>query len=110
VAARSGAIPRARSTASELSFRRRATRDRSCLGQPRDLTRLAALAKAASREIALVHPVLAVAALCVGHALLSRAKGTQMAVDAHRTAGRGLLLALLLVLASSGVTSAPALL
>ncbi|MFO7779926.1 MAG: hypothetical protein R6V28_16370, partial [Nitriliruptoraceae bacterium] len=35
-------------------------------------------------EIAYVHPVLAVAALGVGHALLSRAKGTQMAVDAHR--------------------------
>jgi hypothetical protein len=59
-------------------------------------------------EIAYVHPVLAVAALGVGHALLSRAKGTQMAVDAHRTAGRGLLLALLLVLASIGVASAPA--
>jgi hypothetical protein len=55
-----------------------------------------------------VHPVLAVAALGVGHALLSRAKGTQTAVDAHRTAGRGL--PLLRVLASIGVTSAPALL
>ncbi|MFO7961679.1 MAG: hypothetical protein R6U94_12095 [Nitriliruptoraceae bacterium] len=58
-------------------------------------------------EIAYVHPVLAVAALGVGHALLSRAKGTQMAVDAHRTAGRGLVFALLLVFASIGVASAP---
>lgn len=59
-------------------------------------------------EIAYVHPVLALAALGVGHALLSRAKGTQMAVDAHRMAGRGLLLALLLILVSIGVASAPA--
>ena len=59
-------------------------------------------------EIAYVHPVLAVAALGVGHALLSRARKTQMAVDAHRTAGRGLVLALLLIFAAIGVASAPA--
>lgn len=59
-------------------------------------------------EVAYVHPVLAFAALGVGHALLSRARSTQMAVDAHRTAGRGLVFALLLVLAAIGVASAPA--
>jgi hypothetical protein len=58
-------------------------------------------------EIAYLHPVLALAALGVGHALLARAKRTQMAVEAHRTAGRGLLLALLLILVSIGVASAP---
>jgi len=59
-------------------------------------------------EIAYVHPVLAFAALGVGHALLSRARNTQMAVDAHRTAGRGLVFALVLVFAAIGVASAPA--
>lgn len=59
-------------------------------------------------EIAYLHPVLAVLALAAGHALLGRASKVQMAVDAHRTAGRGLLLALLFVLASIGVASAPA--
>jgi hypothetical protein len=59
-------------------------------------------------EIAYVHPVLAFAALGVGHALLARARRTQMAVDAHRTAGRGLMFALVLIFASIGVASAPA--
>lgn len=58
-------------------------------------------------EIAYLHPILALAALGVGHALLARAKRTQMAVEAHRTAGRGLLAALLLILISIGVASAP---
>lgn len=58
-------------------------------------------------EIAYLHPALSIAALAVGHALLGRAAKLQMAYDAHRTAGRGLLLALLLVLASIGVASAP---
>jgi hypothetical protein len=56
--------------------------------------------------IAYVHPVLALLALGVGHALLGRARKQRMAVDAHRTAGRGLLLALVLVLAAIGVASA----
>ena len=59
-------------------------------------------------EIAYLHPALALAALGVGHALLARAKGTQMAVDAHRAAGRGLVFALVLITASIGVASAPA--
>lgn len=58
-------------------------------------------------EVAYLHPVLALVALGIGHALLARAKRTQMAVDAHRTAGRGLIGALLFVLLSIGVASAP---
>ena len=61
----------------------------------------------ARAEIAYLHPARSIAALAVGHALLGRAAKMQMAYDAHRTAGRGLLLALLLVLASIGVASAP---
>lgn len=41
--------------------------------------------------IAYVHPVLALAALGVGHALVGRARRHQQVVDAHRTAGRGLV-------------------
>lgn len=48
--------------------------------------------------IAYVHPLLALAALGVGHALVGRASKQQQVVDAHRTAGRGLLIALVLVL------------
>jgi len=59
-------------------------------------------------EIAYLHPILALLALGVGHALLGRARKTQMAVEAHRTAGRGLVLALVLVLLAIGVASAPA--
>jgi hypothetical protein len=58
-------------------------------------------------EIAYLHPLLAVIALGIGHALLGRAKKQRMAVDAHRTAARGLLLALLFVFAAIGVASAP---
>lgn len=62
----------------------------------------------ARAEIAYLHPILALLALVVGHAALRRARGHQMAVDAHRTAGRGLLIALVLVAAAVGVASAPA--
>jgi hypothetical protein len=55
--------------------------------------------------IAYVHPVLGVLALGVGQALLGRARKTQMAADAHRLAGRGLLITLLLVMLSIGVAS-----
>ena len=48
--------------------------------------------------IAYVHPLLGLAALGVGHALVGRAAKQQQVVDAHRTAGRGLLIALVLVL------------
>lgn len=58
-------------------------------------------------EIAYIHPLLAIAALGVGHAMVGRARKQQMAVEAHRTAGRGLLFALVLVFASIGVASAP---
>ena len=58
-------------------------------------------------EIAYLHPALAVAALAVGHVFIGRAKRIQMAVDAHASARRGLLLALLGVLAAIGVASAP---
>jgi hypothetical protein len=55
--------------------------------------------------IAYVHPVLGVAALGVGQALLARARRTQMAADAHRLAGRALLLTLVLILGAIGVAS-----
>lgn len=47
--------------------------------------------------IAYVHPVLGLAALGIGHALVSRARKQQQVIDAHRTAGRGLVIALGLV-------------
>ncbi|MFP4148110.1 MAG: hypothetical protein ACLFUG_01230 [Nitriliruptoraceae bacterium] len=58
-------------------------------------------------EVAYLHPALALAALGIGHGLVGRAKRTQLAVEAHRSAGRGLLGALLFVLLSIGVASAP---
>lgn len=58
--------------------------------------------------IAYVHPVLAIAALGAGQATLGRARKTQMAVDAHRLAGRGLVISLVLILAAIGVASVPA--
>lgn len=58
-------------------------------------------------EIAYLHPALAIAALAVGHVFVGRAKRTQLAVEAHGAARRGLLLALLGVLAAIGVASAP---
>lgn len=48
-------------------------------------------------EQAYLHPTLALLGLVAGHAFLRRARGHQMAVDAHRTAGRGLVVALVLV-------------
>ncbi|MCC5946918.1 MAG: hypothetical protein JJT89_00555 [Nitriliruptoraceae bacterium] len=57
--------------------------------------------------IAYVHPVLGILALGLGQALLGRARRTQMAADAHRLAGRGLIITLVLVLAAIGVASVP---
>ena len=57
--------------------------------------------------ITYVHPLLALLALGVGQMLLGRARRTQMAVDAHRLAGRGLLTSFILVLAAIGVASWP---
>lgn len=48
--------------------------------------------------IAYVHPLLGLAALGVGHALVGRAGKQQQVVEAHRTAGRGLAIAFVLVL------------
>lgn len=44
-----------------------------------------------------VHPALALVALVAAHVGIKRARGQQMAVDAHHAAGRGLVLALILV-------------
>lgn len=56
--------------------------------------------------IAYVHPALGVLALGIGQAMLGRARRTQMAVDAHRLAGRGLIVTLVLILGAIGVASA----
>lgn len=53
----------------------------------------------ASPLIAYVHPALALVALGLGHAMVGRASRHQQVVDGHRTAGRGLMLALVFVLA-----------
>lgn len=55
--------------------------------------------------IAYVHPALGIVALGLGQALLGRARRTQMAADAHRLAGRALLLTLVLILGAVGVAS-----
>ncbi len=57
--------------------------------------------------LAYVHPLLAVLAIGVGQMLLGRARKTQLAVDAHRAAGRGLLFSFILVVAAVGVASWP---
>ncbi|MFA9445376.1 hypothetical protein [Egicoccus sp. AB-alg6-2] len=44
-----------------------------------------------------VHPVLALLALVAAHVGVKRGRRQQMAVDAHQAAGRGLLVALVLV-------------
>lgn len=57
--------------------------------------------------VAYIHPLLAIAALGAGQALLGRARKTQMAADAHRLAGRGLVVTFVLVLAAIGAASVP---
>jgi len=57
--------------------------------------------------IAYVHPTLAILAIGVGQMLLGKARKTQMAVDAHRLAGRGLVISFVLVVAAVGVTFVP---
>jgi hypothetical protein len=49
--------------------------------------------------VAYVHPLLGLVALGIGHAFVGRASKLQQVVDAHRTAGRGLMGALVFVLA-----------
>jgi hypothetical protein len=63
--------------------------------------------EADSALTAYVHPALGVVALGAGQAMLGRARRLQMAADAHRAAGRALILTLVLVLAAIGVVSAP---
>jgi heme A synthase len=58
-------------------------------------------------EQAYVHPILALLGLAAGHAFLRRARGHQMAVDAHRTAGRGLVTAFVLILLAIIVVTVP---
>jgi hypothetical protein len=52
-----------------------------------------------------LHPALALLALVAAHVGVKRARGQQMAVDAHRGAARALVLALLLVVAAIGAVS-----
>lgn len=59
-------------------------------------------------RIAYLHPVLAILAIGVGQMLLGKARKTQMAVEAHRLAGRGLLVSFVLVVGAVGVASWPA--
>jgi hypothetical protein len=58
-----------------------------------------------SALLAYVHPAVAVLALVSAHVGIKRARGQRMAVDAHRAAGRGLVIALLLVLAAIASSS-----
>jgi heme A synthase len=61
----------------------------------------------ANPEIAYVHPALALAALASGHMLMRTAKATTNAAEAHRQAGKALIVALVLITAAIGVASAP---
>jgi hypothetical protein len=58
-----------------------------------------------SALVAYVHPALALLALVSAHVGLKRARRQRMAVDAHRGAGRALLLALLLIVGAIGAIS-----
>lgn len=57
--------------------------------------------------MAYLHPALAIVAIGVGQMLLGKARKTQMAVEAHRLAGRGLLISFILVVGAVGVASWP---
>ncbi len=61
----------------------------------------------ARAEIAYLHPIFAIAALAVGHAALRRGRNEQMAIDANKAVGRGMLICLVLLLGAIGVASAP---
>jgi hypothetical protein len=52
-----------------------------------------------------LHPALALLALVAAHVGVKRARGQRMAVDAHRGAARGLVLALLLIVGAIGAVS-----
>ncbi|MBW3618852.1 MAG: hypothetical protein KY461_01290 [Actinobacteria bacterium] len=55
--------------------------------------------------VALVHPLVNVAAVGLAHAGLGRARREQMALDAHRTVGRALAVAMVLLLVGIGLVS-----
>ena len=59
-------------------------------------------------EIAYLHPVLALVAVGVGHALIGRAGRRPTPAAAYRATGIGLALALVFVVLAIGVASAPA--
>ena len=61
----------------------------------------------ANPEIAYFHPALALAALAGGHLLMRGAKATTNAVEAHRKAGKALIVAIVLITVAIGVASAP---
>jgi len=61
----------------------------------------------ANPEIAYIHPALALAALGSGHMLLRAAKATTNAAEAHRLAGKALIVAIVLITAAIGVASIP---
>lgn len=57
--------------------------------------------------IAVLHPVLGLLALAVGHIAVRRARSEQMVVAAHRKAGRGLVVVFVLLVANVVVATVP---
>lgn len=55
--------------------------------------------------VAIVHPALMLLAVAIAHAGLARARREQMALDAHRTVGRALAVAMVLVLVGIGLVA-----
>ena len=58
-------------------------------------------------EIAYLHPLFAILALAFGHGLFSRAKSMTLAADAHRGAGRALIVAIVFIALAIGIASVP---
>ena len=59
--------------------------------------------------IAVLHPVLGLLALAVGHVAVRRSRSEQMVVAAHRKAGRGLVVVFVLLVANVVIATAPGL-
>lgn len=55
--------------------------------------------------VAIVHPLLMLLAVAIAHVGLARARREQMALDAHRTVGRALAVAMVLVLVGIGLVA-----
>jgi heme A synthase len=55
--------------------------------------------------VAIVHPLLNVAAVGIAHVGLKRARSEQMAADAHRKVGRAFAVTMLLLLAGIGIVA-----